>query len=284
MQEKLVTADGADLYCEIRGHGPALLMISGAGGDAGYYGQVGDLLADAFTVIAYDRRANSRSTGSRVKRLALAEQADDAKAVIDALAGGRALVFGNSGGAIIGLELAARHPHSLVGLIAHEPPVVQSLPEGTPFRTIFQDILACVEREGFEAATARFIQTVRGEGGYEWPQDVLGRVMGNFEHLFRNEFAAFGEFVPDLEGLARGAVPIVMAAGSRDRGLYYARPSQLIAERMPCRWAELPGHHLAFMEEPVAFAAGLRALGTLLVTQTDGIAASCRDDSMATVN
>jgi len=284
MQEKFVTADGADLHCEIRGHGPALLMISGAGGDAGYYGRVGDLLADAFTVIAYDRRANSRSTGSREQRLSLAQQADDAKAVIDALAGGRALVFGNSGGAIIGLELAARHPRSLVGLIAHEPPVVQALPEDAAFRNIFQDILACVEREGFEAATARFIQTVRGEGGYEWPQDVFGRVMGNFEQLFRNEFEAFGGFVPNLEALAKGAVPIVLAAGSRDRGLYYARPSQLIAERVPCRWAELPGHHLAFMEEPVAFAAGLRALGTLMVTETDAIAPSWRDDSMATAD
>ena len=43
--------------------GPALLMISGAGGDAGYYAGVAEELDDAFTVITYDRRGNSRSTG-----------------------------------------------------------------------------------------------------------------------------------------------------------------------------------------------------------------------------
>lgn len=35
MRSGRLTADGADLYYEVRGAGPALLMISGAGGDAG---------------------------------------------------------------------------------------------------------------------------------------------------------------------------------------------------------------------------------------------------------
>ncbi|MDQ0597010.1 pimeloyl-ACP methyl ester carboxylesterase [Streptomyces canus] len=43
----------------------------------------------------------------------LARQASGARALIDGLAGGQALVFGSSGGAIIGLTLAALHPDSL---------------------------------------------------------------------------------------------------------------------------------------------------------------------------
>lgn len=281
MQTHVVRADEAELYCEVRGHGPALLMISGAGGDAGYYAQVGDLLADTFTVIAYDRRANSRSTGSRERALSLAEQADDAKAVIDTLAGGRALVFGNSAGAIIGLTLAARHPQSLAGLIAHEPPAVLTLPEGDASRDFFHQILACVREEGFEAATLRFVSTVRGEGTYAWPADVFARAMGNFEHLFRNEFAAFGAFEPDVERLAQATFPIVLSAGAGDRGLYYARPSQIIAQRLQRPWAELPGHHLAFMQEPVAFAAGLRALGTLLWAPSGSVPALWSLDAAA---
>lgn len=280
MQTKFVPVDGAELYCEVRGQGPALLMISGAGGDAGYYREVGELLADAFTVIAYDRRANSRSSGRRDVRLTLSQQAADARAVIDALAGGRALVYGNSGGAIIGLETAALHPRSLLGLIAHEPPVVGVLPEGAPHRGLFGEVLACAHREGLEAATAMFIGTVRGEGGYRWPEGVFERVMGNFQQLFDNEFAAFGAFMPDLDGIARGGVPVVMSAGSRDRGLYYARPSQIIAARLACPWAELPGHHLAFMEEPVAFAAGLRSLATLMVSRVDGIAPGWQGETL----
>ncbi|MFD9321821.1 alpha/beta fold hydrolase [Streptomyces sp. NPDC060053] len=54
---------GTGLYHEVRGSGPALLMISGAGGDAGYCTAVAEDLADAFTVITYDRRGNPRSGG-----------------------------------------------------------------------------------------------------------------------------------------------------------------------------------------------------------------------------
>ena len=52
----------AELYVERRGTGPALLMISGGGGDAAYHTRVGDLLGDSYTVLTYDRRGNSRST------------------------------------------------------------------------------------------------------------------------------------------------------------------------------------------------------------------------------
>lgn len=276
MQQKTVKTDGAELYCEVRGQGPALLMIGGAGGDAGYYGLVGDLLADAFTVISYDRRANSRSTGSRTDAFSIAQQAQDAKAVIDALGGGKAMVFGNSGGAIIGLDLAARHPEALNGLIAHEPPIVLTLPDGDPHRSFFGEILACFKGQGVQAASGKFVQTVKGEGGYAWPDGVLERAMGNFEHLFRSEFEVFGNFLPDFERLSTASFPIVLAAGSGDRGLYYARPSQIIAERLKRPWAELPGHHLAFMEEPVAFAGALRALATQFSVQTQGIPARWR--------
>jgi len=50
-----------DLYHEVRGHGPAVLFIAGATGDAGHYTRVAERLADEFTVITYDRRGNSRS-------------------------------------------------------------------------------------------------------------------------------------------------------------------------------------------------------------------------------
>ena len=39
-----VRTDGTTLYTERRGSGPALLMISGGGGDAVYYGEVAEQL------------------------------------------------------------------------------------------------------------------------------------------------------------------------------------------------------------------------------------------------
>ena len=46
--------------------------------------------------------------------------ADDAAAVIEAMGQGPAYVFGTSGGAEVGLDLAARHPSVVRRLVAHE--------------------------------------------------------------------------------------------------------------------------------------------------------------------
>lgn len=48
-----VVTNGAKLYYEKQGVGPALLFVSGSTGDAGNFTQVADLLADEFTVVTY---------------------------------------------------------------------------------------------------------------------------------------------------------------------------------------------------------------------------------------
>ena len=53
--------NGIRIYYEKRGRGPDVLFVSGATGDAGHWAKVADILADAYAVITYDRRANSRS-------------------------------------------------------------------------------------------------------------------------------------------------------------------------------------------------------------------------------
>src|SRR4051794_32796984 len=53
-----VTVNGTELYHEVRGTGPPVLLIMGATGDGGYFDKLADLLADEFTVITYDRRGN----------------------------------------------------------------------------------------------------------------------------------------------------------------------------------------------------------------------------------
>ena len=56
-----VTANGTELYHEVRGTGPAVLLIMGATGDGGHLDALAERLADEFTVISYDRRGNGRS-------------------------------------------------------------------------------------------------------------------------------------------------------------------------------------------------------------------------------
>ena len=60
-----VTVNGTELYYEIRGAGPAVLLIMGATGDGGHFDVLADVLADEFTLVSYDRRGNGRSRGLR---------------------------------------------------------------------------------------------------------------------------------------------------------------------------------------------------------------------------
>ena len=94
-----VRVTGAELYHEARGTGPPVLLIMGATGDGGHFDAFADRLADEFTVITYDRRGNGRSpVPAGWQTTSPEEQADDAAALLDALAVGPAAVFGTSSG------------------------------------------------------------------------------------------------------------------------------------------------------------------------------------------
>ena len=99
-KEKVIT-EGAEIYCERRGNGPLLLLIHGAMEDAGFYSSAADILAEKFTVVSYDRRCSSRSSGNRNVDMTVAQQARDAPSVIKAMGFDKAIVVGRSGDAII---------------------------------------------------------------------------------------------------------------------------------------------------------------------------------------
>ena len=90
-----VITEGAEIYCERQGNGPLLLLIAGAMEDAGFYSSTADILADKFTVVSYDRRYNSRSSGDRSADMTVAQQARDAASIIKATGVEKAIVLGN---------------------------------------------------------------------------------------------------------------------------------------------------------------------------------------------
>ena len=121
---------GATLYYERDGTGPVLLLIPGGPADAGIFAALRDVLTDRYTVVPYDPRGNSRSVPDDPSRdQDLDVHGDDAAALLAALGGEPAYVLGSSGGAQIGLNLAARHPERVHTLVAHEPPCDQLLPD-----------------------------------------------------------------------------------------------------------------------------------------------------------
>jgi pimeloyl-ACP methyl ester carboxylesterase len=60
------------------------------------------------------------------------QQADDVHRLLAVLNGEPADVFGSSGGAVAGLALVTAHPGQVRTLVAHEPPVIELLPDRAP--------------------------------------------------------------------------------------------------------------------------------------------------------
>ena len=75
-------------------------------------------------------------------------------AIIKAMGADKAIVFGSSGGAIIGLELVAAIPKAIDFLIVHEAPVIELLPEtdADKWRSFVYDIYTKSQRENWQAA------------------------------------------------------------------------------------------------------------------------------------
>jgi pimeloyl-ACP methyl ester carboxylesterase len=258
-----VHTEGADIAYRRVGQGPVLVMVAGAGGAGDAYRKSAELLADAYTVVTYDRRCNGRSTGDRTQDLDMAQQARDAATVIGATGADQALVFGNSGGANIALKLTEDHPGVVAGLVVHEPPVVSILPDADALLAFVDDVSDTFRTKGPKRAIFKFARSGVGVN----PVRLLAARNGGSPDLgffIEHEYVPITTYAPDLDALRSGGIPIVTLAGRASRDAYYARTAPLLADRVGGRFSTISGNHFAFLLAPETFAAELRTqLGIL---------------------
>lgn len=248
-----VHTENADLACYQQGSGPLLLLIVGGNGDSRRFIPLSAQLADRYTVVRYDRRANARSSGDTQSELDMAQQGRDAAAVIRAMGVQPAYVFGNSAGANIALKLTQDHPELVRGLVDHEPPITDFLPpsEAAPWRAFFDRVYDTYLSDGGAAAMRLFSTSFVG---LELNAAAPGDQDGDFERFLAHEFRIINRFVPDLEALRRGGVPMVTAAGRASGNAFYVQTARELARQLPCPCVEVSGHHLSYASDPVIFA------------------------------
>jgi pimeloyl-ACP methyl ester carboxylesterase len=157
-----VENEGAELVYDYEGSGPLLLTIPGGGGSAARYADISAILKDEYTVVRFDRRCQSRSTGDATKQLDMAQQARDAAAVTKAMNAGPAYVFGNSSGACIALKLAEDFPELLRGVIAHEPPIFALLPDAVELFAFGDKVVEIFKAQGSGPAMGLFMTKMVG--------------------------------------------------------------------------------------------------------------------------
>jgi len=257
---------GAHLHYEVRGDGP-LLLLTGAPMAAAHFAPLADVLARDLTVVTHDPRGIAGSRLDDPEQDSTPElRADDLAALLDALGAASADVFGSSGGAITGLALVARHPGRVRTLIAHEPPVVELLPDAAEQRTTTEEMIATFHRDGLEAAFGQFMANAGFDDDDAGPPPAEGgpseQNLADGARFFAHELRGTTRFVPDIAALTSGATRVVVGIGATSGGLVTHRTSVALAERLGTPPAEFPGDHGGFLSDPEAFAETLRKLLT----------------------
>ncbi|MBF6475406.1 MULTISPECIES: alpha/beta fold hydrolase [Nocardia] len=271
MRSETMKVPGATLYYEVSGAGPVLLLLPGSGGDAAVFDPVVEPLAEHFTVVAVDPRGYSRSVldPGPPADIEVEVQSEDAHLLLEHLTpeGEEAYVFGGSGGAVVALDLLARHPRRLRLVIAHEPPSFGVLPDAAEHKAFVEEVYALFATEGLAAAGARFLEGIGG--GVDMPDPaglsplaaaMIERLHANAPRSMAHELRPITSYLPNVAALASVTDRLVLGAGRDSKGKLPHRPAEALAAQLNIPLTEFPGGHSGFTDAPAEFAQQLLEL------------------------
>ncbi len=256
-------APGVRLHYEVRGDGP-LLLVTGAPMAASEFASLADALAADHTVVTHDPRGVSGSVlDDPGQDSTPALRADDLVAILDDLGAGSADVFGSSGGAVTGLAMVERHPDRVRTLVAHEPPLLELLPDAAEQRVATDDIVETFHRDGIGAAWMKFMTNAGFVmGGDDAPAPPQGEPseedIANSVHFFDHELVGTARHIPDVAALKAASSRVLVGVGAASGNLVTYRTSLALCELLGTRPVEFPGDHGGFMGQPKEFAEVLR--------------------------
>ncbi|RLV01403.1 alpha/beta hydrolase [Streptomyces griseocarneus] len=276
---------GATLRYEVRGQGPLLLLIPGGAGDAASFDGVADDLAAEYTVATYDPRGLSRSAlDDPEAEQSVAEHADDAFRLLELLSpDAPARVFGASSGAIVALRLLTAHPERIARVVAHEPPVVEVLPDAAESRALIARVQETFRAQGLMPAMAEFAAGLQKDAGRKGGEGKDGegkdgvaagpkaeitlppqaaaraeRTMANLPYFLGRIVPRFMTDAPDVHRLEALSDRLVLAGGQDSRGELPYRAVASLAERLGTELRHFPGGHVGLTTHSAEFGELLR--------------------------
>jgi len=260
---------GARLHHEVRGAGPLVVLLGTPMGADAFAG-LADLLADDHTVLTTDPRGIGRSpVDDREVSPTLSTRADDVARLIRHVdpdgARGPVTVLGSSGGAVTALALAQEHPDLVDTVVAHEPPLVELLPDRDE-RHAGAEVV--VER-WFAGDHVGSWRAFLANADIVMPEEVFAMVFGeepdpqaraDGDYQNGRLLRPTTHFVPDLDRLRAGRPRIVVGIGEDSAGELCDRASRALADGLGVAPVSFPGGHIGFAEDPEGFLPALRAV------------------------
>jgi pimeloyl-ACP methyl ester carboxylesterase len=254
--------NGAQLYYERRGAGLPLVFIPGGSVDSSHYAAVADRLADGFQVITFDRRGNGRSPRPRGwHATSIAEQADDAAGLIEALDIGPCAVWAGSLGGVILLELLIRRPGLIRTAIVHEPPLFGVLDGEHLAAGLLATAARAVRSNTVRDAFRDHAQQSVGEAFDGLSNELRERMFDNAQVFFDLEIPALVDHRPDLAAaLRRIDITLCVMADANNVDAPPVRAARWLVDTLGAEFRDLSGGHMPYATEPEATAAAIRAV------------------------
>ncbi|WP_227982680.1 alpha/beta fold hydrolase [Nocardia spumae] len=281
MQTHTLTTPEADLVYDVRGPLPAAdgrvpLLMVGQPMDAGGFAALASYFPDR-TVITYDPRGLGRSVrkDGRTDHSPVV-QAGDLHALIETF-GTAVEIFASSGGAVTALALVAAHPDDVATLVAHEPPLIDVLPDAAAAHRAQAAVRDIYEAKGFGAAMAAFIMMASWQG--EFTDDFFALPAPDpaqfgmpaeddgtrDDPLVSDRSWAVSDYHPDVPALTTASTHILIGVGEESSGVLTGRTAEATAALLGLSATVFPSHHSGFVGgdegyagQPEAFAARLR--------------------------
>lgn len=256
---------------------PPLVLIGSPMGAGGF-----TTLAGHFperTVVTYDPRNNGERSTADDPSIPITPQvqADDVHAVIEAVGGAPVDLFASSGGAIVALDLVAKHPDDVRTLVAHEPPLASLTEDREHALAVNRAINATYQKRGWGAGMAHFMTVVMHRGPFTaddvaapppdpamfgMPAEDDGR---RTDLMLGHSVLYLTSYEPDFDALRRAPTRIVIGVGEASDGELAHRGGEAVARRLGIAPTVFPGDHGGFLGgeygqtgQPDAFAAKLR--------------------------
>ncbi|WP_434442991.1 alpha/beta fold hydrolase [Lentzea sp. E54] len=257
METHVLETDRAAITYDVSGEGRPLMMI-GQPMDASGFTALRAQFPDR-KVITYDPRGIGRSTRSDGSTDNTPEiQAADVHAVIEAV-GGPVDLFASSGGAVTALELVAAYPDDVITLVAHEPPIIDVLPDADAARRARDGFMHVYQTKGWGAGMAAFMQMSSWQGEYTdeyfalpapdpaqfgMPAEDDGK---RDDPLLSTASLAITDYHPKADALAAASTRVVIAVGEETGDAFTARTAVHTAKLLGQEAVVFPSHHGGFL-------------------------------------
>jgi pimeloyl-ACP methyl ester carboxylesterase len=229
--------NGISLYYAVVGHGPPVVLLHGGLANSDYWGNQVKALAPHHMVILMDSRGHGRSTRD-TRPYGYDLMADDVVGLLDTLHVARADIVGWSDGAILGLDLAMRHPDRVGRIFAFAANTVTSgVQDGVEKNPTF----------------ARYIE----RAGHEYAK--LSATPKDYE-AFVAQISKMWETEPNWTDAQLRSIkaPVWVVDGDHDEAIKRAHTEYIAATIPGAGLLILPNvSHFAFLQDPALFNAAL---------------------------